>query len=55
MAQDIPADSQVVLADYWASDASKQFLDTLLGQGWDTWEQGLSGDGAVVTPSAVLS
>ncbi|CAK7025556.1 MAG: hypothetical protein DELT_02567 [Desulfovibrio sp.] len=36
---EIPADSQVILK----SDASKQFLDTLLGQGWDTWGQGLGG------------
>ena len=35
----IPADSAVQLK----SDASKQFLDTLLGQGWDTWGQGLGG------------
>lgn len=35
----IPADSAVQLK----SDASKQFLDTLLGQGWDAWGQGLGG------------
>ena len=36
---DIPATSEVLLK----SDASKQFLDTLLGQGWDAWGQGLGG------------
>ena len=35
----IPADSAVQLK----TDASKQFLDTLLGQGWDAWGQGLGG------------
>ena len=39
---DIPATSEVLLK----SDASKQFLDTLLGQGWDAWGQGLGGSQA---------
>ena len=34
---EIPATSEVLLK----SDASKQFLDALLGQGWDSWGQGL--------------
>jgi conjugal transfer/type IV secretion protein DotA/TraY len=25
------------------TDAGKQFLDALLGQGWDTWGEGLGG------------
>ncbi len=36
---EIPADAKVLLP----SDASKQFLDTLLGQGWDAWGAGLGG------------
>ena len=36
---ELPATSEVLLK----SDASKQFLDTLLGQGWDAWGQGLGG------------
>ena len=36
---DIPATSEVLLK----SDASRQFLDSLLGQGWDAWGQGLGG------------
>ena len=39
---EIPATSEVLLK----SDASKQFLDTLLGQGWDAWGQGLGGSQA---------
>lgn len=42
MATEIPANSEVLLK----SDASKQFLDTLLGQGWDTWGSGLGGSSA---------
>ena len=42
MATEIPANSEVILK----SDASKQFLDTLLGQGWDTWGSGLGGSSA---------
>ena len=42
MAAEIPANSEVLLK----SDASKQFLDTLLGQGWDTWGSGLGGSSA---------
>ena len=38
-ATDLPANSEVILK----TDASKQFLDSLLGQGWDTWGQGLGG------------
>jgi hypothetical protein len=33
MAAEIPATSEIILQ----TDASKQFLDALLGQGWDTW------------------
>jgi conjugal transfer/type IV secretion protein DotA/TraY len=39
MASDIPASAEVLLR----TDASKQFLDTLLGQGWDTWGGSLGG------------
>jgi conjugal transfer/type IV secretion protein DotA/TraY len=39
MATEIPATAEVLLK----TDASKQFLDTLLGQGWDAWGQGLGG------------
>jgi hypothetical protein len=39
MAAEIPATSEIILQ----TDASKQFLDTLLGQGWDAWGQGLGG------------
>ena len=39
---EIPATSEVLLK----SDASKQFLDALLGQGWDSWGQGLGGSQA---------
>jgi conjugal transfer/type IV secretion protein DotA/TraY len=42
MATDIPATSEVLLK----TDASKQFLDSLLGQGWDAWGQGLGGSAA---------
>jgi len=35
----IPATSEVLLK----TDASKQFLDTLLGQGWDAWGAGIGG------------
>jgi conjugal transfer/type IV secretion protein DotA/TraY len=42
MAAEIPADSQVILQ----SDASKQFLDALIGQGWDAWGEGLGGSRA---------
>ena len=39
MATQIPATAEVLLK----TDASKQFLDTLLGQGWDSWGAGLGG------------
>jgi conjugal transfer/type IV secretion protein DotA/TraY len=42
MAAEIPATAEVILK----TDASKQFLDTLLGQGWDAWGQGLGGSSA---------
>jgi conjugal transfer/type IV secretion protein DotA/TraY len=42
MATDIPATAEVILK----TDASKQFLDTLLGQGWDAWGEGLGGSQA---------
>jgi conjugal transfer/type IV secretion protein DotA/TraY len=42
MAAEIPATAEVTLK----SDASKQFLDTLLGQGWDAWGEGLGGSSA---------
>ena len=42
MATEIPATAEVILK----TDASKQFLDTLLGQGWDAWGQGLGGSQA---------
>ncbi|MDR2801171.1 MAG: hypothetical protein LBB52_07925 [Desulfovibrio sp.] len=38
MAAEIPATGEVILK----SDTSKQFLDTLLGQGWDAWGEGLA-------------
>ena len=41
-ASELPANTEVLLK----SDASKQFLDTLIGQGWDTWGQGLGGSQA---------
>ena len=37
--ESLPATAEVVLK----TDASKRFLDALLGQGWDTWGQGLGG------------
>ena len=37
---EIPATSEVLLK----TDASKQFLDALLGQGWAQWGQGLGGE-----------
>ncbi len=37
--QEIPADANVLLS----TDASKQFLDAFLGQGWDAWGDGLGG------------
>jgi conjugal transfer/type IV secretion protein DotA/TraY len=42
MAAEIPANAEVILK----TDASKQFLDTLLGQGWDAWGEGLGGSQA---------
>ena len=39
-ASEIPATSEVLLK----TDASKQFLDALLGQGWAQWGQGLGGE-----------
>lgn len=42
MATEIPAVSKVLLG----TDASKQFLDNLLGQGWDAWGEGLGGSQA---------
>ena len=39
---EIPATSEVLLK----SDASKRFLDSLLGQGWDAWGEGLGGSQA---------
>lgn len=41
-AQEIPATSEVLLK----TDSSKQFLDALLGQGWETWGQNLGGSQA---------
>ena len=41
-ATEIPATSQVILQ----TDASKRFLDTLIGQGWDKWGEGLGGEQA---------
>ena len=41
-ANEIPASAEVLLK----SDASKQFLDNLIGQGWDAWGQGLGGSSA---------
>lgn len=38
-ASEIPATSEVLLK----TDYSKQFLDTLLGQGWEKWGTGLGG------------
>lgn len=42
MASEIPATSEVILQ----TDASKQFLDTFIGQGWDAWGEGLGGSNA---------
>jgi len=42
MATEIPATSKVILS----TDASKQFLDTLIGSGWDNWGASLGGSGA---------
>ncbi len=42
MASDIPATSEVILQ----TDSSKQFLDTVIGQGWDKWGDGLGGTNA---------
>jgi conjugal transfer/type IV secretion protein DotA/TraY len=42
MAAELPATAEIALK----SDASKQFLDTLLGQGWDAWGEGLGGSRA---------
>jgi hypothetical protein len=42
MAAEIPATSEIILQ----TDASKQFLDALLGQGWDAWGDGLGGSQA---------
>ena len=39
MASEIPATNEILLK----TDASKQFLDSLLGQGWETWGQSLGG------------
>lgn len=39
MASEIPATNEVLLK----TDASKQFLDALLGQGWENWGQSLGG------------
>lgn len=36
---DLPATSKVLLK----TDGSKQILDALLGQGWDTWGTSLGG------------
>ena len=41
-ATDLPATAEVILK----SDSSKQFLDTLIGQGWDAWGAGLGGSQA---------
>ena len=41
-ATEIPATAEVLLK----TDASKQFLDTFLGQGWDAWGDGLGGSQA---------
>ncbi len=41
-ANEVPASAEVLLK----SDASKQFLDNLIGQGWDAWGQGLGGSSA---------
>jgi len=41
-ATEIPANTEVLLK----TDASKQFLDSLIGQGWDSWGQGLGGSPA---------
>lgn len=40
----LPQTSEVLLK----TDASKQFLDALIGQGWDTWGQGLGGDSSAI-------
>lgn len=42
MASELPATSEILLP----TDASKQILDTFLGQGWDTWGAGLGGSQA---------
>ena len=42
MAAEIPATAEIMLK----SDASKQFMDTLLGQGWGVWSEGLGGSQA---------
>lgn len=39
MAGDIPATSDILLT----GDQSREFLDSLLGQGWEKWGQGLGG------------
>ncbi|WP_300774879.1 hypothetical protein [uncultured Desulfovibrio sp.] len=41
-ATDIPATNEILLK----TDASKQFLDALLGQGWETFGQSLGGSQA---------
>lgn len=42
MASEIPATNEVLLT----TDSSKQFLDALLGQGWEQWGQSLGGNQA---------
>jgi hypothetical protein len=42
MAAEIPATAEVILK----TDAGKQFLNTLPGQGWDAWGEGLGGSQA---------
>ena len=42
MASELPATTEILLP----TDASKQILDTFLGQGWDTWGAGLGGSQA---------
>lgn len=42
MDSELPATSEILLP----TDASKQILDTFLGQGWDTWGAGLGGSQA---------
>jgi conjugal transfer/type IV secretion protein DotA/TraY len=41
-ASELPATAEILLK----SDVSKQFMDTLLGQGWDAWGEGLGGSQA---------